>query len=252
MANRSCTLFLVSSEVIGRQSWKADGAVFTDEHEIGALRKEIAMIGAGLSAVEYGGRMEQQAWSVSKEPQFVVLEKFNETERWLVDIARESDAHRTEFGFVPHTVFREHALREGLYVLVKRCDSGDEYVGHLLFNAKHPRAKVLQIFALPSSRGEGVASRLVGHLKKVLAGHGFSSIYARVAEDLVASNRFWEKQGFYVQSMVLGGKRLGEKYLFDAFKLIPRNCSVFLSLVPIIRLGCCLLLQATSLFFFLI
>lgn len=163
--------------------------------------------------------MMQQASSVSSKTQFVVLEKFSETEKWLVDIARESDAHRTEFGFVPHAVFREHALREGLYVLVKRSDSGDEYVGHLLFNAKHPRAKVLQILALPSSRGEGVASRLVGHLKAVLAGHGFSSIYARVAEDLVASNAFWERQGFYVQSVVPGGKTTGRKILVRCFQV---------------------------------
>lgn len=157
--------------------------------------------------------------SISNKSEFAILEKYSETERWLDRVAEESDSHRNEFGFVRHSIFREYARSESLYVLVKRSESGDEYLGHLLFDAKHPRAKVLQIYTLNSSRGQGNASFLVDHLKKALTRHNFTSIYARVAEDLSVSNSFWESQGFYVQSIAVGGKTTGRKILVRCFQL---------------------------------
>lgn len=157
--------------------------------------------------------------SISNESEFVILEKFNETEKWLGRVAEESDAHRNEFGFFANSIFREYAWREGLYVLVKRSELGDEYSGHLLFDARHPRAKVLQIYTLKKLRGRGAASFLVNHLKRALTRHNFTSIYARVAEDLSVSNSFWESQGFYIQSIAAGGRTTGRKILVRCFQL---------------------------------
>jgi hypothetical protein len=62
-----------------------------------------------------------------------------------------------------------------------------------------------QMLTLPEFKRLGLASQLLNHLRAQLTKNGFISIYARVAEDLIESNEFWHKQGFYVQRVEKGG-----------------------------------------------
>ena len=124
---------------------------------------------------------------------------------FLDNVIEAADKNKNALGFFAASVFREFALNEQLYVVVKR--NGDQlvYAGHLLFSCRSPKASVLQIFVAQVYRGHGAATMLLDQLKSALTEHGFISIYARVAEDLVDANSFWERQGFYVQRVTPGG-----------------------------------------------
>lgn len=135
--------------------------------------------------------------------QIAILESWAEVESFLPNVTAAADANRIELGFFPVSVYSEFARRGQLYVAldVERRT----YVGHLLFDCRHPRATVLQMYISPARRGTGVASALLQQLVDSLTASGFLGIYARVAEDLTAANAFWAKQHFYVQRTTPGG-----------------------------------------------
>jgi ribosomal protein S18 acetylase RimI-like enzyme len=159
---------------------------------------------------------------------FEVLDRFKDTQDWLEHIARESDSHRNEFSFVPRGVYREFAGRDELYVLVVRGDSGARFAGHLMFNARHPRASILQMYVAPEFRRHGAATILLKHLVDQLTKHSFTLIYARVAQDLLAANDFWERQRFYVRRVEKGGRTTNRTILvrsrvLDTPQLFPSH-----------------------------
>jgi GNAT superfamily N-acetyltransferase len=138
----------------------------------------------------------------------------------FVDSARQAaDANRKALGFFPKSVFFEFAHRELL--LIATIQSGEEptYAGHLLFDCRFPKAHVLQILAHPQFRRHRIAQMLLESLKDWLTLAGFISIHARVAQDLTDANAFWERQGFYVQSLAPGGRSSGRTILVRCFEL---------------------------------
>lgn len=137
---------------------------------------------------------------------FEILDRFKDTQDWLEHVAGGGDAHKKEFSFVPRGVYREFAARDELFVLVARDDSGARFAGHLMFSARHPRASILQMYVAPQFRRHGVATILLARLVEQLTRHSFVLIYARVAEDLLPANKFWESQRFYVRRVVRGGR----------------------------------------------
>nr|WP_157056155.1 EVE domain-containing protein [Candidatus Burkholderia verschuerenii] len=63
-----------------------------------------------------------------------------------------------------------------------------------------------------------MGARLVEEFKKRLNALQYISIEARVAEDMAASNVFWERQKFYVQRIAPGGKHRGKRGLMIAVR----------------------------------
>ena len=137
--------------------------------------------------------------------QFEIFSGYNDTKLFLDEIRKASDANRHSLSFYPKSVFEEFARNYGLYVIAEKCPEGSEYAGHLLFHNRFPRARIVQSFTLEKYRRRGLAAALINHLIAILTSDGFMSIYARVAEDLVDANRFWERQKFYVQRIEKGG-----------------------------------------------
>jgi GNAT superfamily N-acetyltransferase len=121
-------------------------------------------------------------------------------------VIKAADSDRDALGFFSPAVYLEYAQKENLLVAVTPHISGAQYVGHLLYDARHSRARVLQIFVATNARGKGVARLLLDHLKQRLTDLCFISIYASVAEPLVDANAFWERNAFYVQRPRPGGK----------------------------------------------
>lgn len=138
--------------------------------------------------------------------QIVVLEKYPDVLPYLADVVRWGDSDKTALGFLPAQVYGVQARKGNLFVATILSEGRLQYAGHLLFDARHPRARVLQIFVRPDARGHGTAKRLLDRLKEHLTELHFISIYAGVAEDLHDANMFWERNGFYVQRTRPGGK----------------------------------------------
>lgn len=150
---------------------------------------------------------------------FSIVEGYERTAGYLDRVRNAGDADRGTLGFFPKSVYEEFAHSNSLYVLVKKASGHSSYAGHLLFSGRYPRAHVLQVFVLPEYRRHGKARDLLWQLKKVLTQQGFISIYARVAEDLVEANAFWEGQQFYVQRVEQGGVSRNRKILVRSHEL---------------------------------
>jgi len=143
---------------------------------------------------------------MSKEiGQFEILSGYNATKPFIDKIQEASDANRDSLGFIRKSVFDEFSRKDCVYVMVNKNLFESCYVGHLLFNERFPRAKIVQMFIIKEYRRHGLATRLINHLSTSLTEQGYLSIYARVAEDLVDANTFWERQQFYVQRIEKGG-----------------------------------------------
>jgi predicted nucleic acid-binding protein/GNAT superfamily N-acetyltransferase len=136
---------------------------------------------------------------------FRLLTEFLEIEPYLAEVIKAADSDKDALGFFPKSVFKEYAQKELLFVLLIKKNLEYIYAGHLLFNARFPKAHVLQMFVLPIFRQQDLATTLLDTLKRHLTELQFISIYARVAEDLLGANRFWDRQNFYIQRKTPGG-----------------------------------------------
>jgi GNAT superfamily N-acetyltransferase/predicted nucleic acid-binding protein len=141
-----------------------------------------------------------------EEMQIVVLERCSDVQPYLADVVRWGDSDKVALGFLPTQVYGLQAQKGNLFVATTLSAGRLHYAGHLLFDARHPRARVLQIFVMPDARRHGTAKRLLDRLKEHLTELHYISIYAGVAEDLSDANAFWERNGFYVQRTRPGGK----------------------------------------------
>lgn len=150
---------------------------------------------------------------------FEVVSGFANTVPFLDEVREAADAHRHSLGFFPKSVFEEFARRDNLYILTESHPEGPRYAGHLLFECRFPRSHVVQMFTLQKYRRHGLAAKIIDHLRKSLTADGFTSIYARVAEDLVDANAFWDRQQFYVQRVEQGGASRNRKIVVRCHEL---------------------------------
>ncbi|MBI1175751.1 MAG: GNAT family N-acetyltransferase [Sideroxydans sp.] len=150
---------------------------------------------------------------------FEIISGHNRTAPFLDDVQQAADEHRNSFGFLARSVYEEFARRDRLYVLIENTPNGHRYAGHLLFDRKFPHAKIVQMFTLQKYRRCGLATKLLNHLKTSLTQDGFTSIYARVAEDLIDANAFWGRQQFYVQRIEKGGTSRNRQILVHCHEL---------------------------------
>lgn len=118
---------------------------------------------------------------------------------YLEEVRKAADSNTKSLGFLPSSVYEEFARQGQLYVATYSVGGNTSYAGHLLFDPRFPRAHVLQMYCAKNLRKQGVARMLLSALVEKVSAEGFLSIQARVADELSTANRFWEKQGFYVQ-----------------------------------------------------
>lgn len=150
---------------------------------------------------------------------FEIISGHNWTSSFLDNVQKSADDHRNSLGFYARSVYEEFARKDHLYVLVEKTSDGYHYAGHLLFERRFPRAKIVQMFTLEKYRRRGLATKLIRHLQSSLTQDGFTSIYARVAEDLVEANAYWHHQQFYVQRIEAGGASRKRKILVRCHEL---------------------------------
>jgi hypothetical protein len=140
---------------------------------------------------------------------FQILDRYMDVAPFVQAASDASDANRDLLGFLPKGLFDEFARRNDLFVLVVPDGGSSKYAGHLLFERRFPRPKVLQIFIAVDCRGRKFARRLSDHLVSLLTREGFTSIYARVGEDMSEANECWGSLGFRVQRTEPGGITTG-------------------------------------------
>lgn len=141
--------------------------------------------------------------------QFRILDRYRDVAPYISAVSDASDAHRELLGFFPRGVFDEFARRDDLFVLICEGRSGHEYAGHLMLDRRFPRATIRQIYVTPECRGQKGARLLIDHLVGILTREGFTSIYARVGEDMSDANERWRSLGFRVQRTEPGGATTG-------------------------------------------
>lgn len=151
--------------------------------------------------------------------QFEIISGYKNTKPFLSQVQEAADAHRSALGFFPSSVYEDFAKNDRLFICIDRSTEKPKYAGHILFDGRFPRAKIRQMFTHPDFRRCGIATKLLNHFRNALTRMGFTSVYARVAEDLTESNKFWEKQCFYIQRVEKGGTSRNRQILVRCLEL---------------------------------
>lgn len=150
---------------------------------------------------------------------FSILTQPQEVISFVGDVTAAADSDKASLGFYPDSVYLEYALKGNIFVAITELGKQRLYAGHVLFDLRQPRAKVLQVFVDPGHRRLGIAESLISELKIYLSNLQYLSIEARVAEDMTESNSFWERQNFNVQRLDDGGASRGKRRR----KILVRN-----------------------------
>ncbi|MEQ8736010.1 MAG: GNAT family N-acetyltransferase [Rhodospirillaceae bacterium] len=147
--------------------------------------------------------------SIITEPSEVIV--------YIDDVQKAADRQKKIFGFLAKSAYEQRCLLGKLWVAI---DSDTKvYAGHIMFGGTYPQLRVFQVNVASKYRRKRVGIELVEALKSYGEGKGYSSISARVAEDLVASNNFWAGVGFNAFSLVEGGKTTKRKIIVRVLQL---------------------------------
>lgn len=138
---------------------------------------------------------------------------------YVKQVVDAAESHRSALGWYARSVYEEAASSEKLIVAIAREGDQVSYAGHLWFTTTFPRGHVVQIHVSPSYRRQGIANKQLDFLKSHLTGLNYISIGARVAEDLLQSQEFWQAQGFYAHGTAPGGKSLGRIIILRSHEL---------------------------------
>lgn len=133
-----------------------------------------------------------------------IKEKPEDVAPFLPFVKTGADSAKEELGFLPERVYDDLAVSGKLLVATISANGKERYAGHLMFGGIYPHAKVFQLFVSADCRGNGIAGRLVNHLKERLTANQWLSIKAGVADDLPA-NQVWAHMGFRVVRTRAGG-----------------------------------------------
>jgi ribosomal protein S18 acetylase RimI-like enzyme len=123
-------------------------------------------------------------------------------------VQTNADANRDALGFLPGAAYIQAAHHGDLFVAVDHRGHSASYVGHILFGATYPRAKIFQVYVAPAGRRHGVGRLLAESLLQHLEEKHFLSVSARVASEL-QSNEFWSALSFEIVGTQAGGASRG-------------------------------------------
>jgi len=138
---------------------------------------------------------------------------------YVMQVVKAAESDRPALGWFPFKVYEEAAIGERLIVAIARQSDEPQYAGHLLFSTTFPRGHVMQIHVDAGHRRRGIAKHLLNALKAQLGALNYISIGARVAEDLRASQDFWQSQDFYAHGTVPGGRVRGRTLVLRSHEL---------------------------------
>lgn len=138
---------------------------------------------------------------------------------YVGQVVKAAESDRVALGWFPFKVYEEAAISERLIVAIAREADEERYAGHLLFTATFPRGYVMQIHVDSNHRRHGIAKRMLDALKNQLSAFNYISIGARIAEDLRASQEFWQSQDFYAHGTAAGGKTRGRTLVLRSHEL---------------------------------
>jgi GNAT superfamily N-acetyltransferase len=134
-----------------------------------------------------------------------VKKRGTDVARHIQTVIERGDSNRAALGFLPRGAYFDAARQEKLLVAVIYQGGAEVYVGHLLFGGTFPHLRIFQVFVDEPFRRMGFASRLIDYLADDAEENGYLTVSARVADDLVQSNAFWERKGFDVSQATRGG-----------------------------------------------
>lgn len=136
----------------------------------------------------------------------------------FADVVSEyADSNKSALGFLPKQSYFSNILAGKIWVAV---DSGNNYVGHVMFGGKPPyNVRVFQIFVVETFRKQGLASAFIKDLKDHAERQGCFTLEAHIAEDLAASIKFYETQGFYKNCDRRSQNTTGRKIVIYTCKL---------------------------------
>ncbi len=141
-------------------------------------------------------------------------------------------------GWLPEGAYRDFAYQGQLIVAID--DHTEELAGYSIFAGALPTAKLRQTYVAPAHRRTGLGGQLVEAAISQCQKLGYLSIKATVAQDLVAANAFYEKQGFGVVTQKAGGRTRNRVLLVRVRQLDTPSLFDFASYTdigkPIIRL----------------
>ncbi|WP_376096044.1 GNAT family N-acetyltransferase [Roseomonas sp. CCTCC AB2023176] len=116
-----------------------------------------------------------------------------------------ADAEKEALGFLPAAAYDEAISRNRVIAMLDLSKSPHQLAGFVLFSGVFPNARIQQIAVASEHRQRGVATAL---LTEVVARHeaqGYLRITAAVADDLLSSQAFYEKNGFVATITRKGG-----------------------------------------------
>lgn len=149
---------------------------------------------------------------------FEVIRTEAEGARFLEQLSQAVDDNPKEFGFVPRSMYPARLRAGGLWIVVR----GSDYAGHVMFGGVLPTLKIQQLFIPLPHRGRGLSRKLIDELVDHAELEGYSSIRARVAQDLPA-NTAWERLGFQIHRTVAGGVTTGRIINVRLRRIHPRG-----------------------------
>jgi len=156
---------------------------------------------------------------------------------YVKQVVEAAESDRVALGWFPFKVYQEAAISERLIVAIAREADEVRYAGHLLFTTTFPRGYVMQIHVDSDHRRHGIAKRMLDALKGQLSALHYIAIGARVAEDLRASQEFWQSQDFYAHGTAPGGKTRGRTLVLRSHELPTQQLFATSGLSPRDPLG---------------
>lgn len=126
-------------------------------------------------------------YKIIKKPEQII--KFSKI------ISEYADANKNAFGFLPEKSYENNILAGKIWVAVD--DKGD-YIGHVMYGGKPPyNIRIFQIFVIEKFRKQKIAAALIQEINNYAELAGCFTLEAHIADDLLASIKFYESQGFH-------------------------------------------------------
>ena len=166
-----------------------------------------ALIHCALSSDQ--NRETPRGLPLSKKVRLIEIKQaLHDVEAFVPIVQTNADGHREALGFLPAQAYEQAARQGTLFVAVDTSVPDGQYLGHLLFGAHYPHARIYQVFVAAHARGHGIGRNLVEALLELYETKQYLSVIAKVADDL-AANQFWGALGFETLATKLGGSARG-------------------------------------------